>query len=761
MTNQEFSDSFTTLLNSYNTTANFGDQASKMEIVLDEYEKSVLLTQAQDIIVKSYFDNKFNSAGEGFDDSTRRQVDFSTLIKVALLSPTTGGVLYDERGRLFKLPRKIVNGVAQENTTDVLFILNEKLLVEKTLSTGTAKKWVLTTNPSKVYYSEPKVTHIDKSHYWTINDDPTKYYEQPFETEHTGTSTYWTINDEKTHYTTKPEIVYHEGKTTYYTINDSPQKYYGDKPVKTKSSKSTTYYTINSDTTRYTSKPVVVMDSATYYTINDGVTQYDSAEVTNYSPAVSEYWTIGSDTTRFYVDPTDDITYVNKNSYWTISGESEHYSTEPTVVTHTAYQYWTVTANGTTKTYLTEPEVSSRRSAVDDVESAARTVYFIDSDDYGEEGPFDSAPVKTEHNQTLEYWTITQDQSGKVYFNKPEVTETVVQAAHWTYSGIDFYTDSKPSVNHTAAVPASWTVLVNEGEASEDTLTLNTKPKITPHGGTYSVKVDDETIVSGLTSEPTINSTVETTSYWTVDVTGSTEYDSEPTIGTVEGTTAYYTINSIPVNNNKYTTMPVVTEHPGSATYWTVSVNNNTYYEDPTVTAHTDSSMDYYIINTESYHYSTEPVFTVIGGEEPTKLKNEYIIVPISYKEYDREMSKPYAQPLKKQAWRLFQNNSTGFDFDSELIPRFNIEEQVHDTSEPGYTVGDVTLTYKIRYIRRPRPIILENLPNGLEIDGISTYSTCELNPIIHMDILTKAVELALTTRGRMQAPQQEQTRRQ
>ena len=199
MTNSEFSDSFTTLLNSYNTTANFGDQASKMEIVLDEYEKSVLLTQAQDIIVKSYFDNKFNSVGEGFDDSTRRQVDFSTLIKVALLSPTTGGVLYDERGRLFKLPRKIVNGVTQENTTDVLFILNEKLLVEKTLSTGTAKKWILTTDSSKVYYSEPKVTHIDKSHYWTINDDPTKYYEQPFETEHTGTSTYWTINSEKTH----------------------------------------------------------------------------------------------------------------------------------------------------------------------------------------------------------------------------------------------------------------------------------------------------------------------------------------------------------------------------------------------------------------------------------------------------------------------------------------------------------------------------------------------------------------------------------
>ena len=53
MTIQEFSNTFDTLLNSYNTTAQFGEPASKREIVLDEYEKSVLLTQAQDIIVKS------------------------------------------------------------------------------------------------------------------------------------------------------------------------------------------------------------------------------------------------------------------------------------------------------------------------------------------------------------------------------------------------------------------------------------------------------------------------------------------------------------------------------------------------------------------------------------------------------------------------------------------------------------------------------------------------------------------------------------
>jgi hypothetical protein len=121
----------------------------------------------------------------------------------------------------------------------------------------------------------------------------------------------------------------------------------------------------------------------------------------------------------------------------------------------------------------------------------------------------------------------------------------------------------------------------------------------------------------------------------------------------------------------------------------------------------------------------------------------DYVIVPINYKEYDREMSKPYAQPLKKQAWRLFQNSAVGFDINSELIPRWNIKEK-----GDGTHVNDIQFIYKIRYVKRPRPIILEDLPNDLEIDGETVESSCELNPIIHMDILNKAVELALATRG-------------
>ena len=138
MTTQEFSDSFSTLLNSYNTQAEFGDQASRREIVLDEYEKSVLLTQAQDIIVKSYYDRTLNAQGQGFDDTSRRQADFSSLITVAELSTysaPSGSVKYDNRGIFFQLP------TTSGNTPAVLMIQNEKLLQME--STTVVKEYVI------------------------------------------------------------------------------------------------------------------------------------------------------------------------------------------------------------------------------------------------------------------------------------------------------------------------------------------------------------------------------------------------------------------------------------------------------------------------------------------------------------------------------------------------------------------------------------------------------------------------------------------
>ena len=127
-------------------------------------------------------------------------------------------------------------------------------------------------------------------------------------------------------------------------------------------------------------------------------------------------------------------------------------------------------------------------------------------------------------------------------------------------------------------------------------------------------------------------------------------------------------------------------------------------------------------------------------GEGDNKITKSYVIVPINYKEYDREMTKAYAQPLKKQAWRLFQNSTQGFDIQSELIPRWNLQD--NETIE----------SYKVRYIRRPCPIVLVDLPNELEIDGFTKAQECELNPILHPEILQKALELAITTRSGMAA---------
>ena len=146
------------------------------------------------------------------------------------------------------------------------------------------------------------------------------------------------------------------------------------------------------------------------------------------------------------------------------------------------------------------------------------------------------------------------------------------------------------------------------------------------------------------------------------------------------------------------------------------------------------SKQDTYDDRGQLYQLPSKSLFVLnesIKGASSGQVKN-YIVVPIHYKEYDRQMSKAFTQPLKKQCWRLFQD--TGSETLTELIP----------------ISGVFIMSYTMRYVRRPRPIILTNLDNGydsLNIDGISVATECELNPIVHMDILNKAVELAISTR--------------
>lgn len=78
MTTEEFSNEFDTLLNSYSTIEAFGKTPSTVE--LDEYEKSIFLTNAQEEIVIGMYNGK-NPFGDSFEGTEEIRRYLSTLIK--------------------------------------------------------------------------------------------------------------------------------------------------------------------------------------------------------------------------------------------------------------------------------------------------------------------------------------------------------------------------------------------------------------------------------------------------------------------------------------------------------------------------------------------------------------------------------------------------------------------------------------------------------------------------------------------------------
>ena len=99
MTNLEFSNEFDVLYN--NITSN---QAPG----LDEYEKSVFLTNAQDDIIKAYFNPRYNRVQQGFDESQKRQIDFSSLMKTKTLDESLVNSKFDSRSITYRMPSDLL-----------------------------------------------------------------------------------------------------------------------------------------------------------------------------------------------------------------------------------------------------------------------------------------------------------------------------------------------------------------------------------------------------------------------------------------------------------------------------------------------------------------------------------------------------------------------------------------------------------------------------------------------------------------------------
>lgn len=113
MTNQEFSNEFDVLYNNI-----MSNQAPG----LDEYEKSIFLTKAQDEIIKSYFDPRKNKPQEGFDGNEKRQIDFSMLLVTETVTEAESAstpLFPLQHTKLFTVPNRI------------LMFINESLAVTR------------------------------------------------------------------------------------------------------------------------------------------------------------------------------------------------------------------------------------------------------------------------------------------------------------------------------------------------------------------------------------------------------------------------------------------------------------------------------------------------------------------------------------------------------------------------------------------------------------------------------------------------------
>lgn len=119
MTTQEFSNEFDVLYNNI-----MSNQAPG----LDEYEKSIFLTKAQEELVRDYFNSRNVKNAQGFDDNQKRQYDFSTLLSsitlpdfmdtyraLSVLNSVTHNTIFDSRAKVYIAP------------SDLFLVINESI----------------------------------------------------------------------------------------------------------------------------------------------------------------------------------------------------------------------------------------------------------------------------------------------------------------------------------------------------------------------------------------------------------------------------------------------------------------------------------------------------------------------------------------------------------------------------------------------------------------------------------------------------------
>ena len=113
-----------------------------------------------------------------------------------------------------------------------------------------------------------------------------------------------------------------------------------------------------------------------------------------------------------------------------------------------------------------------------------------------------------------------------------------------------------------------------------------------------------------------------------------------------------------------------------------------------------------------------------LNGDTSCINGKEIQVVPVTQDEYHRIKGNPFRRQNSRRALRLDVGNS--------------MVELISDEDIRGYLV---------RYMSRPEPIILLDLPEELSINNVNEKTECKLNPGLHRTILEVAVNMAIKSR--------------
>ena len=130
---------------------------------LNPYEICVFLTKAQDEIIKNHFSqtSKGNTLGQGFDDSSKRQIDFSMLTTSQAITAVSTAAKFDNRSnsKNITLP------------SDIMIIINEMVEVTRNSSTTTLVVIPLRFDEYSRYISKPFKRPLRNQAWRLINSD--------------------------------------------------------------------------------------------------------------------------------------------------------------------------------------------------------------------------------------------------------------------------------------------------------------------------------------------------------------------------------------------------------------------------------------------------------------------------------------------------------------------------------------------------------------------------------------------------------------